>query len=592
MINYDLPWNPNRLEQRFGRIHRIGQTEVCHLWNLVAKETREGMVFQRLFEKLEEERSALGGKVFDILGKLTFDDKPLRDLLIQAIRYGNQADVRARLNQRVDNSLERDRLNVILREHALTEDVMDVRRVMAIKEEMERAEAHKLQPHFIEAFFVEAFRSLGGTIRPREEGRMEILSVPFAVRSRDMQIGFGEPVLQRYERVCFDKAYRNVPGLSPAALISPGHPLLEAVIDLIRERSVDVLKRGAIFVDEADPGDSLRVLYYIEDAIQDEFRQPSGAQRVVSRHVHFVEMAEDGAAHAAGYAPYLDYRPLRGEETEAVRAFAAASPFLRGNVEEPAMRYAITELIPPHYQAVKAHKAQMTDKIAKAVKARLTAEIRYWDYRAGDLRQKEAAGKVNAHVNAEQAEKRAEELAARMHKRLAELEKEKRVSPLPPVIVGGALIVPQGLLNRLTAQNTPALFGADRDKVEQAAMKAVMDIERGLGFDPRDVSRVKCGYDIESSVPERLRGAEGCLRLIEVKGRRVGSATVTVTKNEILTALNRPEGFILAVVEVDGDRTRTTYLRRPFTKAPDFGATSVNYDIADLLKQAEILLTK
>ena len=592
MVNYDLPWNPNRLEQRFGRIHRIGQTEVCHLWNLVAKETREGAVFQRLFEKLEEERNALGGKVFDILGKLSFNDRPLRELLIEAIRYGDRPGVRAKLNRVVDNSLDHKALDELLREHALTEDVMDVHRVMAIKEEMERMEAHKLQPHFIQAFFVEAFQSLGGVIRPREEGRMEIISVPFAVRNRDMQIGFGEPVLQRYERVCFDKAYCNVPGLTPAALITPGHPLLEATIDLFRERSGDVLKRGTIFVDETDPGDKLRVLYYIEDAIQDEFRLPSGAQRVVSRHVHFVEMSEDGAVHAAGYAPYLDYRPLRAEEAETVRAYAAASSFLHGNIEEPALHYAIAELIPPHYRAVKARKEQMTDKIAKAVKARLTAEIQYWDYRAADLRQKEAAGKVMARINADQAAKRAEELEARMQKRLAELEKERHVSPLSPVVVGGALIVPQGLLSRLTGQASPSLFSADRDAVEQAAMKAVMAIERELGFDPVDVSMTKCGYDVESSVPEHLRGAGACLRLIEVKGRRAGAATVTVTKNEIIAALNRPEGFILAVVEVDGARTRTTYLRKPFTQAPDFGATSVNYDIADLMRQAEILLTK
>src|SRR5204862_3844315 len=86
MVNYDLPWNPNRLEQRFGRIHRIGQTEVCHLWNLVASETREGDVYRRLLEKLEEARKALGGQVFDVLGRLQFDGRPLRELLIEAIR--------------------------------------------------------------------------------------------------------------------------------------------------------------------------------------------------------------------------------------------------------------------------------------------------------------------------------------------------------------------------------------------------------------------------------------------------------------------------------------------------------------------------
>ncbi|HSW38591.1 MAG TPA: helicase-related protein, partial [Acidobacteriota bacterium] len=85
MVNYDLPWNPNRLEQRFGRIHRIGQTEVCHLWNLVASETREGDVYSRLLIKLDQERKALGGQVFDVLGRLTFEDRPLRELLMEAV---------------------------------------------------------------------------------------------------------------------------------------------------------------------------------------------------------------------------------------------------------------------------------------------------------------------------------------------------------------------------------------------------------------------------------------------------------------------------------------------------------------------------
>ena len=107
MVNYDLPWNPNRLEQRFGRIHRIGQKEVCHLWNLVATETREGEVFSTLLKKLEEERDALGGQVFDVLGEVLYDNRPLRDLLIEAIRYGNRADVRDRLTRVVDQALDR-----------------------------------------------------------------------------------------------------------------------------------------------------------------------------------------------------------------------------------------------------------------------------------------------------------------------------------------------------------------------------------------------------------------------------------------------------------------------------------------------------
>ena len=100
MVNYDLPWNPNRLEQRFGRIHRIGQTEVCHLWNLVAKDTREGEVYHRLLEKLDEERSCLGGQVFDVLGQLTFDRSAAPRTAADAIRYGDQPEVKARLSSR------------------------------------------------------------------------------------------------------------------------------------------------------------------------------------------------------------------------------------------------------------------------------------------------------------------------------------------------------------------------------------------------------------------------------------------------------------------------------------------------------------
>ena len=124
MVNYDLPWNRNRLEQRFGRIHRIGQDEVCHLWNLVAKDTREGDVYFTLLHKLEQEREALGGKVFDVLGQL-FEERALADLLMEAIRYGNDPEVRARLQRSVDNALDRDRLRHLLDVRALVHGQMD-----------------------------------------------------------------------------------------------------------------------------------------------------------------------------------------------------------------------------------------------------------------------------------------------------------------------------------------------------------------------------------------------------------------------------------------------------------------------------------
>ena len=129
MVNYDLPWNPKRLEQRFGRIHRIGQTEVCHLRNLVAEETREGDVYRKLLDKLEQARRSLGGRVFDVLGRLHFEGRPLRDLLLEAIRYGERPAVRARLTTAVDHALDRGHLRNLLEERALAHEAMDASRV-------------------------------------------------------------------------------------------------------------------------------------------------------------------------------------------------------------------------------------------------------------------------------------------------------------------------------------------------------------------------------------------------------------------------------------------------------------------------------
>jgi len=283
MVNYDLPWNPNRLEQRFGRIHRIGQTEVCHLWNLVAEETREGDVYQTLLEKLEQARQSLGGQVFDVLGKLQFEGQSLRDLLIAAIRYGERPDVRAKLTQAIENAVDRQQIQDLLEERALAHDAMDARQVARVREDMERAEAKRLQPHYIESFFLEAFKRLGGTIRQREPRRYEVTHVPAPVRNRDRLIGIGEPVLPRYERIAFEKTLLTPQGQPLAAFVCPGHPLLDATLDLMLERYRDLLRRGTVLVDERDPSMSPRVLFYLEHAIQDASMLKSGERRTISK---------------------------------------------------------------------------------------------------------------------------------------------------------------------------------------------------------------------------------------------------------------------------------------------------------------------
>ncbi len=582
MVNYDLPWNPNRLEQRFGRIHRIGQTEVCHLWNLVASETREGEVFVRLFEKLNEERAALGGQVFDVLGKVTYEGRPLRDLLVEAVRYGDRADVRARLFRVVEQALDHHHLTELIEERALAHDSMDVTGVRQIREEMERAEARRLQPHFVASFFLEAFKQLGGTIREREANRYEITHVPAVIRNRDRQIGSGAPVLHRYERITFEKDLIAVQGKPLAEFVCPGHPLLDATIDLELERNRDLLKRGSVLVAPDDLNAESRALFYLEHSIQDGRVDSSGNRRVVSRQMQFVEINGKGKVSNAGYAPYLDYRPIKEEERALVESELQAQ-WLGPDLEKGVLEYAVTNLVPRHLEEVKGRKDALVAKTIEAVRDRLTKEINYWDQRAEELKAQELAGKT-PRLNSGRARQRAEDLEARLQKRMEELEQERRLSALPPVVIGGALVVTEAMLERLkgAADGKPSTFAADTKRVEQLAMEAVMAAERALGFEPCDVSAQNCGYDIESRIP-----GTGRLRFIEVKGRMAGADTVTVTKNEILTALNKPEEFILAVVEIDGDAATPSYVRKPFHREPDFGVTSVNYELNELMAEAD-----
>ena len=546
MINYDLPWNPNRLEQRFGRIHRIGQKNICHLWNLVANQTREGQVFHRLLKKLEKESSALGGKVFDILGKISFDNKPLSELLIEAIRYGNDPATIRRLDNVVDKSFDADKLRELLRERALTQDFMNLDKVADISQNMERGEARKLQPYFIKDFFLAAFKKLGGQIYLRGNGRYEIPHVPKNIRD------FNATIKQSYKRICFAKDNAD------AEFLTFGHPLLSATTSLLLKNFGDVLRQGAILIDDGDSAKNFRLLFYVETTITD------GREQILSKRLHFVELSQTSQKLSTSPAPYLDYRSPNDFEREKILPALENVSWLNGNVEERAINFAAENILKPLQSKIAAQKKIFLDKLEREIKTRLGSEISYWDTRADKLN--------------ELATRRADELENRLKRRLAEIKLERKIFAAAPVIAGCALIVPRGYLELHTADA--------RDRVEIIAMNAVMQIERELGNTPADVSKNNCGYDIESSAPN------GFLRFIEVKGRNADADTVTVTKNEINTALNSPENFILAIVMVSGNAGRVVYLQMPFTSPPDFNAVSVNYKISSLIRQGNVLIDR
>jgi superfamily II DNA or RNA helicase len=591
VINYDLPWNPNRIEQRFGRVHRIGQTEVCHMWNLVAAETREAQVYLRLLDKIEQQRVAYRGQVFDVLGE-AMSGAELRRLLIDAIRYGDDPEVRDRINRVIDHTIG-DRVRDAIVHPPLAAETMGFADIDRIRTDMQEAAARRLQPHYIRAFFEAALEHLGGKLVEREPGRFSIPSVPAAVRRSDRQTGRGAPVLTSYERVTFDKDKVRQPGAPPADLLAPGHPLLAATIDLVLERHRGVFTQGAVLVGDGADGEEPRVLVMLEHSIADGRRTRTEPHTVVSRRFEFVEIPRVGEPRTTGYAPYLDYRAPTADELDHLKP-VLDSGWLDTDLEAIGREHAIEVAVPEHLAKVRLYTEARVDATMAAVKERLTREITYWDQRANDLQLKADAGKT-PQMNADRARQRADRIADRLDLRLAELEAERSLRALPPVVVGGALVIPGGLLRRLAGETapTPEELAISRREVEARAMAAVLATEEALGWTPQDmnvVQRNHPGYDVRSTRP-RTGGDPADVRFIEVKGRIAGAPTVTVSRNEILTSLNEPERFVLALVEVSSNHGETVrYVRRPFQGRSEemlFDITSINFDWSALWARAE-----
>jgi len=571
LVNYDLPWNPNRIEQRFGRVHRIGQHEVCHMWNLVAENTREGQVYLRLLDKIEEQRRAYGGQIFDVLGQ-AFEGQPLADLLVRAIRYGEDPKVKAELDLVIDAAVG-DGLGALIDREALDSQVLALSDVERIRLDLEQAQARRLQPYYVLAFFLAAFTHLGGRLHEAEPGRWELTSVPMALRERDRVLGGRAPLLRRYERVSFDKDLLRVTAKPLAELVTPGHPLLDVSIDLVLERHRALLRRGTVLIAE-EPTTVLRLLVFLEHEVSDG-RTADGGPRVVSKRFAFVELDRDGTASTAGPAPYLDYRPPTREE------FARLQPLLDGEwpgaqAEAAALRWAVAEAVPAHLAEVRRSTVERVERVRDAVRRRLRAEIDHWDHRALVLQEQVAAGR-QPRMQPLRARERADALAARLQHRLDELDREAQLAAKPPVVVGAVLVVPEGLLAALAGTAPPPQHARHTEEVERRAVAGVLAAERRLHRKPTEMAHNNKGYDVQSRTPD------GHLLFLEVKGRIEGADDVTVTRNEVLHIKNAGDRGILALVRVSAsapEHDEVRYQYRPFdnTDVSDLSVTKVVLD--------------
>ena len=539
MVNYDLPWNPNRIEQRFGRIHRIGQEEVCRLWNLVASNTREGEVFTRLLEKLEQMRQTYGGKVFDVLGE-AFTETPLRNLLLDAIQYGERPDVKAKMHQVIDASVG-DGLKDLLDERALASENLAEADLQALRAAMDEARARRLQPHYIELAFKAAFSRLGGRIAKREQGRYEIANVPQQIRAS----GKG-PIATKYDRVTFELGKVHAEELTRADLLAPGHPLHDAVMDEAVRQFGGTLNRGTVLVSSTLEEPHLLV------GVVEEVADATGGS--VSRRFGYAYVDSFGTVTPAGPAPYLDcVAAPNSPVTDAARAL----PWL-ADAEDKATSWIIANQLPEYLAEVQPRRLAELSKARDLVTKRLEGERDRLLLDAAIASEKERAGDKPKETS-ESLNRKAVELDVRLRKRLELLDQQQLMSTKPPRIVTAALVLPVGMLEADLPLTAP-MHAKETKEVERRGVDLVLARERELGRKPVEQAFNNPGFDILST------DANGDTYRIEVKARIDGATDFFVTHNEVMTGKNAVPRYRLALVRVDprGARARRGPLpRRP-----------------------------
>ena len=504
MINYDIPWNPNRLEQRMGRIHRYGQSKDVYIFNLVAEDTREGQVLAKLFDKLEEIRDKLGSdRVFDVIGDV-FYGKNLYQLILDAVTNAKTMDdILKELDIQPDKEYL-SRIKEIFGETLATRFIDYTR----IRDMAEKAREYRLVPEYVEEFFKRAFVKAGGKFRELKDGFIAIDSVPYDIRKIAEEVDFKNRfgiMMRSYPKVTFDKdiASRN----PDAEFISFGHPLLEALIQWIIDKFSEEVKRGTVFKD------------------------PSG--RLDGYIWFYIGEVKDGNGETAGRKIIAIYD--NGEEFEEINPailwdFSPAD----GGVKEATVRIDKEKIMSFVIDAVKRYKEEISKERERQARVKekyglksLDFHITELDTELSALYDREAMGeKVDLPIrNKREQKKRYEDTRKLLEK---EIEGERSLSISMPKFLTVIRVVPEkGEM-------------VEDEGIEKSGMEIAMEYERIHGRTPEDVSKENLGFDIRSK-------GENDVRYIEVKAR-AGEGEVALTPNEWFKAKRFKEQYWLYIV--------------------------------------------
>lgn len=551
MVNYDLPWNPNRLEQRFGRIHRIGQTKTCHLWNLVAKDTREGTVYLTLLDKLDSARKALGGKVYDVLGDL-FECRSLRDMMMEAIQYGDSPEVISKLDRELEDAINIEHYKEVAERYKLTNKRLDPSTARRIRSDMERTAVRSTQSQHVSTFFGEAFRRSGGKVKQSEEGYFEVLNVPQCLRDFYAKSRHGTQLPTKYERIGFDG--RDNTGPSDNQIIAPGHPLLDTLIDFSYEKYSNQLLRGAVFVDDLNRFEHPRIMIVVRQVIRDGQSANIDSQNIVLQRLLYVWLDDESHTIEEASKPCILGREALDSEKEAVLKILQQN-WLNTSLEKRAKEVTWREVTAGLLEEVQCRRKRELGREMEAVELRFSNEIEDFEFLANRYN--------NIKIRSERYQQKAENLKERLNAKREDIECQLDINAPGPEVCGVAIVIPKCVLPQSTDENAIdkhfTLSHATRKKVDEKAIRAVMSREVALGRVPKEISNSNSGYDIESTDQRTNR-----LLFIGVKGRNANAPTISMTKNEIMTAYNAKDAYTLAVILIDEDTTvEQVYLQNP-----------------------------
>jgi superfamily II DNA or RNA helicase len=546
MVNYDIPWNPVRLEQRMGRIHRYGQEKDCLIFNFVTTNTREGRVLQKLFERIGQIEDDLDpnrtGKVFNVLGDV-FPGNQLEKMLRDMYAHNNMTEelIKQRIVEQVDTERFKGITNSTLEGLAKRE-----LNLSAILGKSAEARERRLVPEVIQDFFLQSAPIAGVTLTEPHRGQnvFRIGRVPrnlWPIGER-LEPRFGR-LGREYKQVVFDK--ENLKKEPLAEWITPGHPLFEAVREDVLESVRDDLARGAVFFDlNRDKPARLSVF---AASIRD------GRGNELHKRLFIVQQNADGSMDLKQPTYLLD--------------LMAAPPgtSVPDNVvldDAVAERFVVGEALQPFLAEIVKERTREIETITRHMEISLNELINRQQLRMGDLYEQQGNADSNSPVaaNIKQVEDRLDELNGRLERRRLELAQERHCTISDIRRVGVAWVLPHP--ERKSPGNAP--FVRD-DEIERIAVEAVIAHERARGWEVTSVEADNRGFDLISRRPHPEDPQTAIeVRFIEVKGR-VAIGEVALTTNEYRTAQRLRKDYWLYVVFNCGTKPEVNVVQDPST---------------------------